>query len=80
MQIGLGGCSLDEFQLEMRQVKFLLDYHGAREFEYRLTREWHSATKMKTREGLSFISPVCIAPHECTVIVDANLCISVSYT
>jgi hypothetical protein len=77
MQIGLSRCSSDELQFEMRQVKFLLDYQGAREFEYRLAREWRSVTKMNTRQEV--ISPVRPAPHD-LLMVDANLRISVSYT
>ncbi|KAH9968789.1 hypothetical protein BC827DRAFT_282977 [Russula dissimulans] len=57
MEIGLGGCNAHEFQLEMRQVKFLLDYQGAREFEYRLARKNRSATRMNTREGDTLIVP-----------------------
>jgi hypothetical protein len=80
MQIGLSRCSTDEFQLEMRQVKFLLDYQGSREFEYRLAKERRSVTKMDTRGEVTSISFVCPAPHDDTPIVDANLRISVSYT
>lgn len=58
MKIGLSGCSAYEFQLEMRQVKFLLDYQGAREFEYQLARECHSTTRMNTRDGVMSITPV----------------------
>ncbi|KAI9512917.1 hypothetical protein F5148DRAFT_1160727 [Russula earlei] len=58
MQIGLSGCDAHEFQLEMRQVKFLLDYQGARESEYRLARENHPASRsrMNTREQDTFIT------------------------
>ena len=79
MQIGLSRCSSNEFQLEMRQVKFLLDYHGAREFEYRLAREWRSVTKMNTLQEVTPISPVRPAPHSYILMADANLRISVSY-
>ena len=78
MQIGLSRCSTDEFQLEMRQVKFLLDYRGARGFEYRLTREWRSVIKTNAREEVTSISPVGLT-HDHTPVVNANLCISVSY-
>jgi hypothetical protein len=61
MKIGLSGCSTHEFQLEMRQVKFLLDYQGAREVEYRLARERCYATTLTTREGVA--TPVCFALH-----------------
>jgi len=57
MEIGLGGCNVHEFQLEMRHVKFLLDYQGAREFEYRLARENRSAIRMNTRERDTSIAP-----------------------
>jgi len=80
MQIGLSRCSTHELQLEMRQVKFLLDYQGAREFEYRLAREWRSVTKMNTRQEVTSIPPVRPAPHDYILIVGANLRISVSYT
>ncbi|KAF8506930.1 hypothetical protein F5888DRAFT_1646516 [Russula emetica] len=58
MKIGLGSCSTHEFQLEMRQVKFLLDYEGAREFEYQLARRCRSATGMNAREGPTLVTPV----------------------
>lgn len=74
MKIGLGACLTHEFQLEMRQVKFLLDYQGAREFEYQLARRCRSATGINAREGL--VSPVGLAPCDCTMITDANTCIS----
>ena len=77
MKVGLGGCSIHEFQLEMRQVKFLLDYQGAREFEYQLARGCCSATRMNTRKGTTLVTPVC--PHDCTTTVDTNLCLSVSH-
>jgi len=57
MKIGLGSCSTHEFQLEMRQVKFLLDYEGAREFEYQLARRCRSATGMNAREGPTLVTP-----------------------
>jgi len=79
MQFGLSSCSADEFQLEMRRVKFLLDYQGAREFEYRLAREWRSVTKMKTREGVSSFSPVCHTPCDFMATVDADLRTSFLY-
>jgi|SRR5712671_1552197 len=78
MEIGLGGCHAHEFQLEMRQVRFLLDYQGAREFEYRLARENRSAIRMNTHKGDTFTAPVCIV-HDRTTIVDANLCASASH-
>jgi hypothetical protein len=61
MKIGLSGCSTYEFQLEMRQVKFLLDYQDAREAEYRLARERRYATTLNSREGVA--SPVCFTLH-----------------
>ncbi|KAN0134898.1 hypothetical protein V8E53_007272 [Lactarius tabidus] len=48
-RIGLSGCGAHDFQLEMRQVKFLLDYQGAREFEYRLAREHFYAIHTSSR-------------------------------
>jgi hypothetical protein len=42
----------------MRQVKFLLDYQDAREFEYQLARGRRSA-----REGTTLVTPVCLAPR-----------------
>ena len=62
--IGLGVCSAHEFQLEMRQVKFLLDYQGAREFEYQLARKCLSAAGVNSRERPTFVTPVGLAPHE----------------
>lgn len=56
-KIGLGGCSTHEFQLEMRQVKFLLDYEGAREFEYQLATRYRSATGMNAPEGPTLVTP-----------------------
>jgi hypothetical protein len=61
MKIGLSGCSTYEFQLEMRQVKFLLDYQDAREAEYRLARERRSAIILNARKGVA--TPVCFGPH-----------------
>jgi hypothetical protein len=58
MQVGLSRCSTHELQLEMRQVKFLLDYQGAREFEYRLARERRFVTKTNTRQEVTSIPPV----------------------
>jgi hypothetical protein len=79
MKIGLGGCSTHEFQLEMRQVKFLLDYQGAREFEYQLARRCRSATGMDAREGPTLVAPVGLVPYDCTMIADTNMCISFPY-
>jgi hypothetical protein len=79
MKIGLSGCSTHEFQLEMRKVKFLLDYQGAREVEYRLARERRSAAGMNIREAVIPSAPVCTAPLHITM-VNANLCVPVSYT
>ena len=78
MKIGLGGCSTHEFQLEMRQVKFLLDYQGALEFEYQLAK-CHSATGMNTPEGPTLVTPVGLAPHGCPMTADTNTCVSVSH-
>ncbi|KAI0001845.1 hypothetical protein BJV77DRAFT_19811 [Russula vinacea] len=58
IKIGLGGCSTHEFQLEMRQVKFLLDYKGAREFEYQLARGCRSAAGIATCEGTALVTPL----------------------
>jgi hypothetical protein len=63
----------------MRQVKFLLDYQGAREFEYQLSRRCRFATATNTREGTALVTPVCLAPHNYTTTVDTNLCVTVSY-
>ncbi|KAI9445030.1 hypothetical protein H4582DRAFT_2053201 [Lactarius indigo] len=52
-RIGLSGCGAHDFQLEMRQVKFLLDYQGAREFEYRLARKHCYATRMSSIGGIT---------------------------
>ncbi|KAH8997529.1 hypothetical protein EDB92DRAFT_1840286 [Lactarius akahatsu] len=52
-RIGLSGCGAHDFQLEMRQVKFLLDYEGAREFEYRLARNHCYAMRMSSIGGIS---------------------------
>ncbi|KAH9044729.1 hypothetical protein EDB85DRAFT_1910941 [Lactarius pseudohatsudake] len=52
-RIGLSGCGAHDFQLEMRQVKFLLDYEGAREFEYRLARNHWYAMRMSSIGGIS---------------------------
>ena len=79
MKIGLGGCSTHEFQLEMRQVKFLLDYQGAREFEYQLATRCRSAAGMNAREGPTLVAPVCLVPHDCTMNADTNICVSVSH-
>lgn len=79
MKIGLGGCSTHEFQLEMRQVKFLLDYQGAREFEYQLATRCRSATGMNAREGPTLVAPVGLAPHDCTMTADTNIHVSVSH-
>lgn len=80
MKIGLGGCSTHEFQLEMRQVKFLLDYQGAREFEYQLAKRCRSATGMNAREGPTLVAPVGLSPHDSTMTADTNTCASVSHT
>jgi len=79
MKIGLGGCSTHEFQLEMRQVKFLLDYQGAREFEYELATKCRSATGMNAREGPSLVFPVGLALHDCAMTADTNIRVSVSH-
>jgi hypothetical protein len=64
MKIGLGSCSTHEFHLEMRQVKFLLDYQDAREFEYQLARRrCRSATGMNARERPTLVTPVGLAPY-----------------
>ena len=63
----------------MRQVKFLLDYEGAREFEYQLARGCRSANGMANYEGTDLVTPVCLTPHDCTTTVDTNLCISFPY-
>jgi hypothetical protein len=63
----------------MRQVKFLLDYDGAREFEYQLARGCRSANGMANCEGTDLVTPVCLTPHDCTTTVDTNLCISFPY-
>jgi hypothetical protein len=76
VKIGLGGCSTHEFQLEMRQIKFLLDYEGAREIEYQLARKCRSATGMNAREGPTLVVPVGLAPYDCTMTAYANICIS----
>ncbi|KAF8272896.1 hypothetical protein EI94DRAFT_103997 [Lactarius quietus] len=52
-RIGLSGCGAHDFQLEMRQVKFLLDYQGAREFEYRLAREHFCAMRTSSTAGIT---------------------------
>ncbi|KAH9165838.1 hypothetical protein EDB89DRAFT_2007524 [Lactarius sanguifluus] len=52
-RIGLSGCGAHDFQLEMRQVKFLLDYEGAREFEYRRARNHCYAMPMSSIGGIS---------------------------
>ncbi|KAH9065975.1 hypothetical protein EDB87DRAFT_1594161 [Lactarius vividus] len=59
-RIGLSGCGADDFRLEMRQVKFLLDYEGAREFEYRLARNHFYAMRMSSTKGIpsSAIFPI----------------------
>ena len=67
MKIGLDGCGTREFQLEMRKVKFLLDYQGAREFEYQLATRCRSATGMNAREGPTLVAPVGLAPHDYTL-------------
>jgi hypothetical protein len=64
----------------MRQVKFLLDYQGAREFEYQLARGCGSATGMATCEGTALVTPVCLAARDCTMTIETNLCVSVSRT
>jgi len=79
MKIGLGGCSTHEFQLEMRQVMFLLDYQCAREFEYQLARRRRSATGMNTREKPTLVAPVGLAPHDCTMTTDTNIRTSFPY-
>ena len=79
MTIGLGGCSTHEFQLEMRQVKFLLDYQGAREFEYQLARRCRSATEMNAHEGPTLLTPVGLAHHDSTMTTDTNICVSASH-
>jgi hypothetical protein len=61
MKIGLSGCSTYEFQLEMRQVKFLLDFQDARETEYRLASEPRYASLLNPREGIT--TPVCSGLH-----------------
>lgn len=76
MQIGLSSCSIHEFQFEMRQVKFLLDYQGAREVEYRLTRERRPVTCERT----NFVSSVCLTFLGYSAMVDADLTTSVPYT
>ena len=63
----------------MRQVKFLLDYKGAREFEYQLARGCRSAAGIATCEGTALVTPVCLFPHDCTTTADTNLCISFPY-
>lgn len=75
-KIGLSGCSTYDFQLEMRQVKFLLDYQGAREAEYRLAGERRSATRLNDREGVAV--PVRFGLHGSSV-VDADLYTLVTY-
>ncbi|KAI0068257.1 hypothetical protein BV25DRAFT_545290 [Artomyces pyxidatus] len=52
--VGLKACSIDDFAIEMRHVKFLLDFDGAREREYRL------ATKQCTRKT---DCQDCISPY-----------------
>ncbi|KAI0274824.1 hypothetical protein BC834DRAFT_15383 [Gloeopeniophorella convolvens] len=42
-RLGIHGCNQHEFELEMRQVRFLLDYQGARDSEYKLARTLLSA-------------------------------------
>ena len=79
MKIGLGGCSTREFQLEMRQVKFLLDYQGARKSEYQLATRCRSATGMNACERPALVTPVGFAPRNCTMAVDTNICVSVSH-
>jgi hypothetical protein len=79
MKIGLSGCSTHEFQLEMRKVKFLLDYQGAREFEYQLATRCRSATVMNAAEGPTLVTPVGFAPHDCTMTTDTNVCVPVSH-
>jgi hypothetical protein len=79
MKIGLDGCSTREFQLEMRQVKFLLDYQRAREFEYQLATRCRSASGINAREGPNLVAPVSFAPHDCTMTADTNICVPVSH-
>lgn len=59
----------------MRQVKFLLDYQGAREFEYQLARSCHTATGMSAREGPTLVAPVGLPPLDYTMTVDTNICV-----
>lgn len=59
----------------MRQVKFLLDYQGAREFEYQLARRCHTATGMSAREKPTLVAPVGLAPLDFTMTVDTNICV-----
>jgi hypothetical protein len=63
----------------MRQVKLLLDYQGAREFEYQLARRCRSVTGMNAREGPTLVDPVGLASHDSTMTADTNICVSVSH-
>ena len=76
-KIGLSGCSTYDFQLEMRQVKFLLDYQDAREAEYRLAEVRRSATRLNAREGVT--APVRFGLYG-SLVVDADLCTLVTHT
>jgi hypothetical protein len=60
----------------MRQVKFLLDYQGAREFEYQLARRCRSAT---AHERPTLVAPVGLAPHDSAMTADTNICVSVPH-
>ncbi|THH19997.1 hypothetical protein EW146_g1260 [Bondarzewia mesenterica] len=47
-RVGIPRCEKCEFAYEMRRVKFLLDYHGAREAEFNLTKVALQTGRMKS--------------------------------
>ena len=77
-RIGLSGCGAHDFQLEMRQVKFLLDYQGAREFEYRLAREHFYAMRTSSRAGITSSSLVRLDLYDSISMIDVDLCALIS--
>lgn len=77
-RIGLSGCGAHDFQLEMRQVKFLLDYQGARESEYRLAREHFFAMHTSSRPEITSSALVCPCVYDYVSLIDVALCAFIS--